>query len=459
MRTAQSRGTALVIGCGVAGTAAAAVLARHFDRVRVIEQDALATTAALRKSLPQASHAHALLHAGHRALSQIFPGFEQAAVEAGSLRLAVRSQWRSCLRGRWVDPEDSGLHVLSQTRPLLDQVLRNRLTGVPGVEVIQAKVIGLLRGASGSISGLRTIQNGSETSLDADLVVDASGRAGQSDRWLAEIGAAVPRIDTAFPEVRYVTAEFTRTVADGPRFAGWLNLATAPQSRGAVLAPVELDRWIVTASTRFGETPPDSEPAFRSFLDGLGDGRVGPLLAGERLVGGFSRYRIAATRLKRFDLDVTTLPPGYLPIGDAIASFNPIYGQGMSVAALQVLALANTLEETMPSGIDALRLREAYLARAFRPALWAWRLGLASDMDFAAFRFTPDEQAVRLHRSLRRAFLVSTRDPEVRAGVDHILHLMAPPESVFDLPAIAADQTPFLATAASRPVFEKGTTA
>lgn len=432
-------GRAIVIGAGFAGMTAAAVLAAHFPEVVLIEQDAIAPNPEPRKSLPQAAHAHALLQSGRAVLSRLLPGFDERAVAAGSLRLRVRSQWRSCLRGRWVAPEDTGLVVLSQTRGLLDHLIRRELAALPAIRHLTAKVDGLILGQSGQVCGVRLLAQGATPArtLVAALVVDASGRAGPSDRWLAALGVAPPQAETAYPEVRYVSAEFTRSVTGGPDLAGWLNTASAPQIFGGVLAPVENGRWIATATTRFGDPAPEDDAGFHQFLQDLQDNRLGQILRHETRLTPFSRYRIAATRLKRYDLAAQDLPPGYLPIGDVIASFNPVYGQGLSVAALQVEALAQVLRSCGRAAGWQKSLRDNYLPLALHPARWAWHLGLANDTDFPQFTATPNHEAEYLRRALQRAFIVSTRDADVRAALDRVLHLIDPPDAVFDLPAIA----------------------
>lgn len=443
-RAAGTAGRAIVIGAGFAGMTAAAVLAAHFPDVVLIEQDCIAPHPEPRKSLPQATHAHALLQSGRDVLLRLFPGFEQRALAAGSLRLQVRSQWRTCLRGRWVAPEDTGLVVLSQTRGLLDHLIRSELAALPAIRHLSAKVDGLIMDEFRQVCGVRlqADDGGATSTLGAALVVDASGRAGASDRWLTALGVAAPRCETAYPEVRYVSAEFTRSVTDGPDLAGWLNTASAPQIFGGVLAPVENQRWIATATTRFGDPAPEDDVGFHQFLENLQDNRLGPILRHETRLTPFSRYRIAATRLKRYDLSAQDLPPGYLPIGDVIASFNPVYGQGLSVAALQVDALAQALRGNGWAAGWQRSLRDDYLPLALRPAQWAWHLGLANDTDFPQFTATPNHEAEYLRRALQRAFIVSTRNPDVRSALDRTLHLIDPPDAVFDLPVIAEALAP-----------------
>ncbi|ATF18569.1 hypothetical protein [Phaeobacter gallaeciensis] len=427
--------TAAVIGSGFAGMVAAAALARTFGTVWLIDRDAHPDKPALRKSVPQAAHVHALLHSGQTVLESLFPGFEREATAQGSLPLKVRSGWRSFSAGRWLPPVDTGVQVLSQTRPALDHLIKQQIAGNAVIRPLLARVTGLLSDATdpGAVTGLRLLQEGRERDLPADLVVDAGGRAEQGAQWLADLGYAPPPVETAYPEVRYVSGLFSRRITAGEDLAGWLNFASAPMTRGAVLAPVENGRWMATATCRFDTQAPATEAEFRAFLDALPDDKISSLLTGETLVRELKSYRIAAVRFNRFDQATRPLPKGYLPLGDRIATFNPLYGQGMSVAALQCQALSDVLGQVMKAD-PACDWRQAlaapYLARASLPAEAAWLIGQANDMEYPAYRGQPSEAAVALNRDLRRAFATSIGRPERMRRIDRVLHLLDPLSSL-----------------------------
>jgi 2-polyprenyl-6-methoxyphenol hydroxylase-like FAD-dependent oxidoreductase len=452
MTLAPSAARAVVIGAGFAGLMTAALLARHFAHVCVVDRDDTSAAPGLRKGVPQAAHVHALLQSGRQVLSRFFPNFEQKALAAGSLKLNVRTQWRTFAGTRWMDPTDTGLHILSQTRPLLEQLIRREVFAMPTVQSLRAKVTGLRVNDQGAVSGIWLNMGAGDESLTADFVVDASGRAGQTDRWLSAVGCAPPPTQVALPDVRYVSALFTRSVSRGPDLAGWLNFASAPETRGGILAPVEDDRWIVTATCRFGEAAPSDEGVFRAFLDRLRGRKIGGLLARERLKSGFATYRIAATYFRRFDLIEHRLPAGYVPIGDALATFNPIYGQGMSVAALQAEALQQVLASLGFAEGWRDRAAELYLARAMKPARWAWLLGQAADMEYPQYKGERSEEVTLLNRALRRAITLSIGRPQFMGHIDHMLHLLVPPESLYDIAAVSEALRPRDCTAHTVPI-------
>ena len=434
---------AAVIGAGIAGLAAAAVLARHFGRVWLIEQDASPATGKSRKGVPQAAHVHALLQAGRDALERLFPGLATGAVAAGATELHARSQWRTYSGGHWTEPVDTGPRILSQTRGLLDRQLFAHVLGLPQVTLLQGKVVGLDQDGANAGITLRLSEPGRPTVI-ADLVVDASGRGNHSERWLATAGCPAPATETAFPEVRYCSALFSRGALNGPDLAGWLHLATAPATRGAVLAPVEGGRWIATLTDRYTSDAVTDEATFRGRLQDLPDGRIASLVGAEALLSEIATYRIASVRFKRFDLIADRLPPGYLPLGDTLATFNPLYAHGMSVAALQAQALEAALADQPFADGWQLNLRRAYLGAALRPARWAWLLGQAVDLNYGQFHGDIAPEARTLNKTLRQAFARSIGRPAAMRHIDRVLHLLEPPESLADLigPPLAAAQAP-----------------
>ncbi|AUR07594.1 hypothetical protein [Phaeobacter inhibens] len=421
--------TAAVIGSGFSGMVAAAVLARVFGTVWLIDREDHPDVPALRKTVPQAAHVHALLQSGQNVLEQVFPGFERKAIAQGSLPLKVRSGWRSFSAGRWLPPVETGVQVLSQTRPALDHLIRQQIADIAGIRPLLGRVTGLLADDAGAISGLRLLQDGAERELTVDLVVDAAGRAEQGAGWLAALGHTAPPVETGYPEVRYVSGLFSRQLGAGEDLAGWLNFASAPMTRGAVLAPVEGGRWMATATCRFDTQAPATPAELRAFLEALPDDKISSLVRDETLVSELKSYRIASVRFNRFDQATQPLPLGYLPIGDRIATFNPLYGQGMSVAALQCQALADALGQVTtadPSSDWRAALAAPYLANAAVPAEAAWLIGQASDMDYPAYRGQHSAAAVALNKDLRRAFATSIGRADRMRRIDQVLHLLEP---------------------------------
>lgn len=413
---------AVIIGGGMAGLIAAAVAARHFKTVTLIDKDRFPDTPHPRKAVPQGHHVHALLKSGEIFLSDLFPDFRQKALGAGCLEFRVRSQWRTYGGNGWIAPVDIGLTALSQTRPLIEQVLRGLVSGRETVSFM-----------TGTVEDLQTGQTTTEvhlsdgTSLQADLVIDASGRGGGTRRWLASLNGPDVPVDTYHPEIRYASALFSRRIHDGPNYGGWLMFTPAPGRKGAVALPVENDRWLVTVYTRFGDPEPHSEEDFRAFLLDLPDQKIAGLIQDETAETSISTYAIPKVQFRRFDKVAEFMPAGYLPLGDAIATFSPINAQGMSVAALQAKTLGEALMQYSGDANWRASLPPEYLMKAAMPAEWAWILCQALDAGFDNLRKSISAPALDISKTIRRVSENAATHPELIGAMGRAIHLLESP--------------------------------
>lgn len=408
----------------MAGLVAAAVAARHFEKVTLIDKDTLPGEPYPRKAVPQGNHVHALLKSGELFLSELFPEFRQGAFGSGCLEFRVRSQWRTFGAKGWIEPVDIGLTALSQTRPLIEHVLRRLVSRLENVSF-----------ATGNVEDLRNGDNTTEVilsdgaRLDADLAIDASGRGGGTHRWLASLSGPDVPVDTYRPEIRYASALFSRRINDGPDYGGWLMFTPAPGRKGAVALPVENDRWLVTVYTRFGEPVPVSEEEFRAFLHDLPDSKIASLIEGETAATPVSSYAIPKVQFRRFDRVANAMPAGYVPLGDAIATFSPINAQGMSVAALQAKALNQALTNRLDDPNWRGTISRDYVEKAAVPAEWAWELCQAFDAGFENLRETISAPALDLSRTIRRVAENASAYPELIGAMGRAIHLLESPTS------------------------------
>lgn len=413
---------AVIIGGGMAGLVAAAVAARHFEQVTLIDKDTLPVVPHPRKAVPQGNHVHALLKSGEMFLSELFPEFREEAMASGCLEFRVRSQWRTYGAKGWIEPVDIGLTALSQTRPLIEHVLRRLVSKLEIVTFITGTIEDLRNGAT--TTGV-LLSGGAQ--LDADLVIDASGRGGGTLKWLASLNGPDVPVDAYRPEIRYASALFTRRINDGPDYGGWLMFTPAPERKGAVALPVENDQWLVTVYTRFGEPVPTSEGDFRGFLHALPDHKIASLIEGETAVTPLFTYAIPQVQFRRFDLVADAMPMGYVPLGDTIATFSPINAQGMSVAALQ----AKTLDQSLTKHRGDTNWRETvtrnYHEKAAVPAEWAWHLCQALDAGYENLRETISPPALDLSRTIRRVAENASTYPELIGAMGRAIHLLESP--------------------------------
>ncbi|MGW3007870.1 NAD(P)/FAD-dependent oxidoreductase [Streptomyces sp. NPDC001219] len=428
--------TAIVIGGGLAGMLAVAALIGQVETVTVVERDRYPEGRAFRKGVPQARHLHVLLSGGRHALEELLPGTAAALGEAGARGLYLSRDLLTRTPTGWQRRFDERRHLtLSVTRPVLDSVVRERVLGAAAesatrVEVLEATEVTGLTGDAGRVTGVRVrardgapgARSGRE--LPAGLVVDASGRGSRTPRWLAELGRSVPQEETVDAGIAYATRMYRpKDPATAPD-AG-INVPGWPECpRGAVYVPVEDGNWLLTMSGVRGHHPPTDAAEFTAFSATIGDPYIHELLAQAEPLSPVHGFRDTRNRRRHFERP-GALPDGLLVLGDAACTFNPVYGQGMSVAALGALAVRGTLTDGggLRPGITAEAQRA--VARAAEPA---WLAAVGADRPYADSGDTRADLGERLSTwYLDRLVARAAIDPVVGAAFRDVFNLTAPP--------------------------------
>jgi 2-polyprenyl-6-methoxyphenol hydroxylase-like FAD-dependent oxidoreductase len=377
---------AVVIGAGVAGMLAAAALSATVDEVIVLDRDELPDGPGPRKGLPQGRHAHLLMAGGVAAMDDLAPGLDirgrllaagahEVSLATGMLALSPDGWHR-----RWRRPAPA---MITCTRGLLDWVVRSAVADRTGVEVRRAGAVGLL-GDAGRVRGVRVSGPAGESELAADLVVDGSGRGSRITTWLEDLGVSGLRERTVDSGLVNATRIY-RVPPGAERFPLTMvqpdPYASRP-GRSAMVLPIEDGRWMVSlAGTRGGEPPADPE-GFLGFALGLRDPIVGRLISGAEPLTDVYVSR-STSNVRRYLEKARRWPEGLVVLGDALATFNPAYGQGMSVAALGARALARELRRAGP---DAAGLSRRAQRAAARPVETAWALAVGQDVLYPGVR-------------------------------------------------------------------------
>ena len=431
---------AVVIGAGIGGLGAARAAADVFERVIVLDRDRFPIDPAPRDGTPQARHVHALLAGGQDALEALFPGLTEDITAAGAVPQRVGLDLRVERPG--FDPfprRDLGWQSLCLSRPLLEHLVRRRVSTLPGVELRQGwRVTGLLTDAAGtSVAGVRAeADDGHDAILPADLVIDASGRGEPTLALLASTGAPPPPTETIGVDIGYATAVFD---IPAERADDWLGVMTLPgpgNARGAVMLPIEGGRWMLTLAGRHDDPPPGEWDALLAYARGLRTRTVADAVEGARKHGGVVRYRFPDSLRRRFER-VAAFPRGLLPIGDAICRFNPFYGQGMSVAAQQARALARLLAESTGRADPLSDLAVRFFAEAQALIDTPWFGAAIPDFTHPQTR---GERPADLDARLRYGGVVAAlaaEDPAVHDLMLRVTHLRAPYTALRE-PALAA---------------------
>jgi 2-polyprenyl-6-methoxyphenol hydroxylase-like FAD-dependent oxidoreductase len=431
---------AAVLGSGVAGLFATRVLSDHFDEVILIERDEVADSPATRGGVPQGKHVHALLPGGLNVAKEMFPGFTTDLEAAGAVPcvagqdiFAFRPEGKSYALGTYQPtPRPSGT-VYFMTRGLLEQALRRRVEAHPRVLtryqalvrepiVEHERVVGVI------------LDDGER--IEADLVVDATGRNASSVRWLSILGFEEPARSVVNCDFAYASAVLR---PEDPKAIDGVCLFVIPgpdsehNTRFAYLARVEEDLWLAGLGGRFGDYPPADPKGWRDFGRTLAWPIWDELVSTAEPITHPAPFKFPRSVRRHFER-LDRFPEGLLPLGDAVCHFNPVYGQGMSAAACQAMALGELLEQRSADPRALAGVATEFFPRAFEVTRTPWALAAAAD--FQDSRTTGDfpvEEIESLALFLSLTTLIDT-DPEAAQLANDLVTLVRPLSALHEPP-------------------------
>jgi 2-polyprenyl-6-methoxyphenol hydroxylase-like FAD-dependent oxidoreductase len=431
---------AVVLGAGIAGLLAAAVLADEFSSVVVVERDRLPDDPNPRRGVPQGRHLHSLLSRGSLALEELLPGILAELQTAGALVLEDANMARIYVRSgphtfNRTDPvaDPAALVTLLASRPFLEHQLRRRIQARANVTFLDNHDIDeLIRATTGSITGVHVTDRASRQSatLGGELVVDATGRATRTPRLLEELGYGRPPQRSFTTDGIYHSQQLA--IPDQDTFPEKMVLVLDQKAarRGGLIA-YEHDTWALTiAGHAAGRATAPSDladmlAAARSFVPP----HILPALQTAHALGDVSTYRYPGGAWHRYD-QMADHPNGLLVLGDAVCCLDPINGQGMTMAALGALALRGHLQKTSPT-VPQQYYRE--LAAHIAPV---WRMNRPPKRDVPMRRRWTLGQ--RLGRWTRRSILeAAPHDIVVTERLLRVTNLIDPPQRLLDPPLLA----------------------
>ena len=429
---------AVVVGAGMAGLTAAAALADRFDRVVVLERDTLPSEPAYRAGTPQARHVHGLLFSGQLALGELFPGFEQDLAQAGAVPLRAGLDVRVERPGYDPFPQrDLGWSGYAASRPTIECAVRQRVESQATIALRHGcRVREVLASPDGAVvTGVRCENDsGASETIAADLVVDASGRGSLTLALLQSMGLPLPEETTIGIDLGYATCIFAIPDDASTEWKGVMTFGQVPQNtRGGLMLPLEGNRWMVTVAGLHGDVPPGDADGFLTYARSLRTPTIYNAISGAKCLDGVARYRFTGSVRRHFErLDV--FPRGLLPIGDAICRFNPVYGQGMSVAALEACLLKRLLKRPEEDGDSIAGLAPTFFAEMQSLIETPWSV---ATLDFV-FPETRGQRPADFEITLKFGIALTrlaAEDPAVHRLTLEVQHLLKP-RSVYRDPVL-----------------------
>lgn len=422
---------AVVVGGSLAGLLSARVLLDHFEEVTLLERDAFPDEPASRPGVAQGRHLHVLWDHGRGLINGLLPGVEAAMLARGAPDLRLPADFLWLTSGGWRRRFDTA-RMLTFSRGLLDWAVRGELFGEPRLAVRTGVEVTGLTGNSGhsenkTVTGVRYRERGdasrTEERMPADLVVDATGRGSHAPEWLVELGRPLPRETKIDPLLGYAS----RYYAIPPGFdPGWRALyiqAGPPHAkRTGGLFPQEGGRWICSLSGAGGDYPPTDEKGYLEYARGLRDPVLYEAVKDAEPLTPVVSFRRTANHRRHYER-IRSWPEGFAAVGDSVCAFNPIYGQGITVAAAGALELGRMLREG--------RTTRWFQKRVKRAGEGAWLISTGEDRRYAETQGPPVLPHTRvINAYVGLAVRAANVDPESCADMLDVLGLARPPASL-----------------------------
>lgn len=416
---------AIVIGGSIAGLLAARVLSDTFATVTIIERDALPVGAETRKGTPQSRHGHGLLAGGYQIIERLFPGFGTELVANGALPCDVIGDACWYQLGGYKAKFKSGLEGILMSRPLIEAVIRGRVLALPNVQVVENGVQELIASPDHSrITGVRLADG---QAVAAALVVDASGRGSRTPAWLEALGYARPEEESVKINVGYATRIFRRRPSDlNGDLAAFITPTAPEQTRVGFMVPMEGDRWIITVGGWLGDHAPTDGAGWIEFARTLPAPDIYEVVKDAEPLSEIVVHKVPANVRRRYE-QLRHSPAGLVVMGDALCAFNPVYGQGMTVAAFE----AQALEKVLAADPNLLTLHRRFFAQAAKIVDVPWSMATGEDFRYSTIEGKRPPGTALLHSFLNRVHFVARHDAVVCRTFFDVANMIKEPSALF----------------------------
>lgn len=438
---------ALVIGGSIAGLLAAQVLTKYFNRVTIIERDHLSAQPEQRPGVPQAHHLHVLLKQGLDILEQLFPGIQTELAASGAVAINASADYLWYGLGGWTPRFNSDLNFYNLSRNLLEWIIRRRLATNNRVVFVQATIVtGLLSNPNKTqVTGVqvrrkfdqRQDNSPKQTDFTADLVVDASGRNSLAPGWLEAMGYTPPKETVINSFLGYASRLYQLRENFPADWQGALVTAKAPGTRGGVMSAIEGNCWIVTLAGIGRDYPPTDEAGFLDFARSLRNPIIYEVIKDAQAISPVRAYHRTENRWLHYE-KLSRLPSGFVVVGDAVCAFNPVYGQGMTTAALGALMLDESLNKQLSHHADGnlVGLSQSFQKQLSKIIAVPWLMATGEDFRWhTTVGGRPNWMTQLMHYYLDQVLLLAAQSPDIHKLFLEVMHLLKPP-SVFFHPSV-----------------------
>ena len=415
----NERRHAIVIGGSMAGLLAARVLAEDYEQVTLVERDGLPVSREARRGVPQGRHTHGLLASGRNVLETLFPGISSELITAGAVTGDILRDVRWFFEGACHVRFVSGMDGLLMSRPFLEATVRERVRQLPNVIFCDNCAVSALATEKGRVTGVEV----RDRVLAANLVIDALGRGTHSPQWLEAMGYVKPEEERVEIGLSYTTRSFRRSPEHLYGDSAVVIPPTPSGKRGGVMAAQEGGCWSVSLMSHFGAPAPAELEGFIEFAKTLPAPYIYEVVRQAEPIGEAATVRIPASVRRRYE-KLDRFPEGYLVMGDAISSFNPVYAQGMSTAALESMELQAVLRE----GTENLARR--FFRRVSKVVDTPWSIAVGNDLRMPETIGRRSFAVNAINAYIAKLHKAAHYDPVVALAFHKVANLLAPPPSI-----------------------------
>ncbi|MEH2072277.1 MAG: FAD-dependent monooxygenase [Nostoc sp.] len=428
---------AIVIGGSIAGLLTAQVLTKYFDRVTIVERDRFPEQPEQRHGIPQAHHVHVLLIRGQQILEQLFPGIIAELADWGTPIIDAVADCPWLGYNGWAPRFASHLTSCGSSRNLLEWSIRRRLAANDRIEFVQAaQVTNLLCNPNKTkITGVQ-VRFGKEPEAEilAKLVVDASGRNSRTPGWLEELGYKSPQQTVVNSFLGYASRWYHQPEGLQRDWQVLLITSKPPKdTRSGVLYTVEGNRWIVTLAGVGRDYPPTDEAGFLDFAQSLRSPIIYEAIKDAQPISPIYAYKRTENNLRHYE-KLSKFPEGLIIVGDAVCAFNPVYGQGMTTAALGALTLDECLSKQLSnqSNGNLIGFPQYFQKQLSKAISVPWLMATGEDFRWSTTEGgKPNLISKFTQLYLDRLLLLQADSPEIHQLFLEVMNLLKPTSAVF----------------------------